>query len=155
MNQACESILGYSPHEFINGGPDFIFSITDEAAIPAIIQHQRDLLLKFKSPDFSPYEVHIPRFSCVIKNPFKGKVDLVCQAVFLTFTKQADPAFGLVFLSGCDEPSVRNCRELLHQVKIRHNEIYDHPPSITARIHDANCTHYKQSTRSKNHPTRM
>ncbi len=127
INAACQSILGYPPHQFVDGGADFFFSITDEAAIPQIIEHQNELLKKLRSPEFSPYEVHIPRFDVVIKNPHKGKINLVCQAVMLTFTTQADPELGLVMLSDHCETSEKNCKELLQQIKMRHNEIYQHP----------------------------
>lgn len=127
ISPSCLSVLGYHQSDFIKGGPDFIFKITDDQCIPAVIHKQVTYVNRMKSADYDPCEVLLLEFPVKVLTQENGLKEIFCIAVVLTFNIKKEPWHFIGFWSCGKFDTIEHCRSILHAIKERHNEIYTHP----------------------------
>jgi DNA-binding CsgD family transcriptional regulator len=127
INSTCITKLGYPPDDFVNGGPDFIFSITDVTVIPDVIERQISYSRKPRIPGFDPKSIFVLEFP--VKMISKGGVAIAlhCLAIPLTYTVECDLHVLAAIWVDPVESTVQAGRQILSRIKERHNEIYAHP----------------------------
>jgi DNA-binding CsgD family transcriptional regulator len=126
MSPACEMLIGYSQENFVVGGPDFFYSITDPVAIPEIVLRQVAYTKEAKTSGFDPSSMIIHEFPTRIITANQGNKDLLCLSVVLTYTETADLDFGVAVILEYKSHTMQKCRSLLEAVKRRHNSIHRH-----------------------------
>jgi DNA-binding CsgD family transcriptional regulator len=127
INSTCVAKLGYSQKDFLSGGADFIFSITDTALIPEIIERQIAYTRTPRIPGFDPKSIFVLEFPVKMVAKSGDCVELHCLAVPLTYTIRGDMHVLAGIWTDPGESNVNEGKEILSRIKERHNEIYDHP----------------------------
>jgi DNA-binding CsgD family transcriptional regulator len=127
INSTCSAILGYAQADFLNGGPDFIFSITDPAVIPAIIERQVSYARTPRLPGFDPKSIFVLEFPAKMIDKSGNNVDLHCLTIPLTFTQHGDMQVHAGIWVDPAESTVKQAKQILANIKQRHNQIYNHP----------------------------
>jgi DNA-binding CsgD family transcriptional regulator len=128
INSTCNTKLGYTQADFLKGGPDFIFSITDPALTPAIIERQISYSRTPRLPGFDPKSIYVLEFPAKMIARSGNNVDLHCLTIPLTFTVHGDMHVHAGIWVDPAESSVNQAKQILSNIKQRHNQIYDHPP---------------------------
>lgn len=133
----CTTLLHYSPYEFIEGGPDFFFSIMPQWAIPEVASVQAACVKRYKDPSFNPGTEFLEEFKTPITSPDGSIIPLVSIVSILLFSTQADVEYCVTLICADNEKTISECRTLLMAVKRRHNIIYQHPP-FAVRLYSLN-----------------
>jgi DNA-binding CsgD family transcriptional regulator len=127
INSTCIAKLGYPQQDFLNGGADFIFSITDNAVIPDVIERQILYTRAPRIPGFDPKTIFVLEFP--VKMVAKGGncIELHCLAIPLTYTIRGDMQVLAGIWTDPIDTNIKEGKEILSRIKERHNDIYDHP----------------------------
>jgi DNA-binding CsgD family transcriptional regulator len=127
LNHKFETRTGYGVLDAMRGGPEFLFSITDETAMPEIVARQAMYASHARQENFDPREAPLQEFPVVFKCAEGSKLSLHTVGTTLTYTPTYNPQFFVSLWTNGDEESISDCTNLLVRIKIRHNEIYTHP----------------------------
>jgi DNA-binding CsgD family transcriptional regulator len=127
INASCSARLGYSQGDFLRGGPDFIFAITDSSFIPDIIEKQIFYTRTPRIPGFDPKSIFVLEFPVKMFAKEGNAIELHCLAVPLTYTVYGDMQVLAGIWTDPVESNVNEGKQILTRIKERHNEIYNHP----------------------------
>ncbi len=126
INLTCTSKLGYSQGDFLQGGPDFVFSITDPKLIPQILERQVSYTTSVRLPGFDPKSIFLMEFQTTMIAKQGSFMDLMCLCVPLTYTVRAEIEVLASVWVEPQESIIQHGKEVLAQIKLRHNEIFTH-----------------------------
>jgi DNA-binding NarL/FixJ family response regulator len=114
--------------EFIRGGPNFFYAITDKKRLPEIIKLQIGYVEQAKRPAFDPRETIIQKFPATLIVHKHIPQDFLCLGVVLTYNSRADPEYYVGIIADPNEQTIVECTALLSDLKKNHNLIHKHEP---------------------------
>jgi DNA-binding CsgD family transcriptional regulator len=126
MNPRCEQVLGYPARDFVRGGAEFFFAITDPTLIPNVIKRQLAYTQPAKLPGFNPRSVIVQKYPVRMITAGKQMKELLSMAIVLTYTTTGEWEFGVAMLVEGDQKVKNQCNSFLKAIKKRHNQIYQH-----------------------------
>jgi two-component system response regulator NreC len=152
ISDSCQTLVGYSPEDFIKGGPDFIFSITDKDLIPGLIRQQLHYSAAAKAPGFDPRSTELSEFHVVVRTGDERMVPLTCLCTILTYCRNGDFDIGCCVWMPPVTQVVAECRATLISLKERHNQVYIHPAfeisrGLQPKVHGTSELHDKKITK--------
>lgn len=127
ITDTCTAITGYTSQEFLNGGYEFLFSITAPASIPGLLANIQQGFQQPREADFDPYGLVLREFQNDFLRPDGSLISVVTLVVVITFTAAAQPdkIISIIFV---DEPMLRaRCEANLLRLKELHNKTAVHP----------------------------
>jgi DNA-binding CsgD family transcriptional regulator len=129
VSPSFQTILGYSPEEFIAAGPDLLYSMVDPATIPEIVRIQQGYIRRAKEIGFDPKEITLFEFPDLPLTGKNKKTTLFnSYTTVLSYSSGADLDFSIVIFLESSDPQIEHYKHLLRRIKERHNTIYQHKP---------------------------
>lgn len=134
MSPSCLDKTKYSLDFFLRGGADALYHIATPETKLFLIQQQVEYLNDLKQ-NYAPEKVKLLEFPGILK---KGNelCEFLCLSLILTYTADRDVDLAVILLVIKDvnnDLNIIRCKSLLHDIKLRHNEIYNHSISFKDR----------------------
>jgi DNA-binding CsgD family transcriptional regulator len=130
VGEGMTGLCGYTPSTVCKGGAAFFLKITAPSDLPYLQLLQSGYLQEARSPGFNPRSLRFHDYYWTIIGKDDMPVGIASTGVVLTYTPQGELGTGIGFHTRHDRNSdetMISCKELLQQIKLRHNEVYQHP----------------------------
>jgi DNA-binding CsgD family transcriptional regulator len=135
MSPSCLDKTKYSLDFYLQGGADALYHIATPETKLSLIQQQVEYLNDLKQ-NYAPEEVKILEFPGILKSGNDELCEFLCLSLILTYTEDRDVDLAVILLVIKDvnnDLDIAHCKSLLHDIKLRHNEIYNHSISFKGR----------------------
>lgn len=130
VSDRITGLCGYPASRALEGGITFILDTTDPSDLPYMQLLQAGYVQEARSPGFNPCSIRFHDYYWSMIRSDNTTVPVVSTGVILTYSQHGDLGTGISFHVRNDRDSdvtISGCKELLKQIKQRHNEIYQHP----------------------------
>ncbi len=149
ITKSVTNLVGYQPQDYIEGGFEFLFSVTSPETIPGVLNALRQYVDDLKKPGFDPRKNIIYEFLSDTITPGKKLVRTISMSIAISYTSDADANHIIALISEDREQTLDRCRSILTALKARHNEIVSDQPLLTAREVPLNKVHVIEKEKQK------
>lgn len=136
VSSQIKSTLGYDAQEFLNGGTPLVVNITSPDEIPYLVSVQAAYVQQARMPSFDVRTPVLHEYSFTLKHQDGRKIPICSVGIVLTYGPQHQLGTGLGFQvvrNGSHETTLNACRTILKDIKLRHNDIYEHANFVPSR----------------------
>lgn len=127
MTPTCYEMTGYPADQFMQGGYEFLFSVTAPESIPSLLHNIQSSFAQSTLSDYDPRSTVLHEFINDFIKPDGNRVTLLTTAIVLSYAATAYPE-NIISMISPDKPELRSaCSALLTRLKERHNQIFEYP----------------------------
>lgn len=136
VGKGIQSLIGYNAQEMLNKGTAGIISITEPEEVPYLTAVQSAYVQQARATQFDTRSVVFHEYAYSVTHHSGHKVPVVSLIVMLTYGLQRQLVYGVGFIIPRDErmeATIGVCKGILREIKIRHNEVYEHRDYVPSR----------------------
>jgi DNA-binding CsgD family transcriptional regulator len=136
VSKVISSFVGYESQEFLNRGTPMAVAITASEEVPYLTAVQSAYVQQARVPGFDGRSLVFHEYSYTLIHHDGKKIPIISTGIVLTYGPQRQLGIGVgfqVLRNDGYENSLTSCKNILKDIKLRHNEIYLHNEYVPSK----------------------